>query len=134
MNKLFYVIYNSYYKHGEYRNDIPLLTVWGIMVVSFVCLTILGIDVVHAFLNPTARLPILGKNTWMSILVFYSLLYYLFFVFRKRYLEVYNRYKDAQFVNSKTGKTIAWTFVIFSFVSPFAFALIWNKIAFGAWT
>ncbi|MFB5945715.1 hypothetical protein [Albibacterium profundi] len=134
MQKLFYIVYNSYYKHGEYRNDVPLVTVWGILVVSLASLTVFGIFAVHALLKPTARLPSQIKDTWMLIYIFYSVLYCVFFVFNKRYVKIYNRYKDDQFLNSKTGKAIAWAFVIFSFVSPFAFALIWNKIVFGAWT
>jgi len=35
INKLFYIIYNSYYKHGQYKNDMPSLTVGGIFLGCF---------------------------------------------------------------------------------------------------
>jgi len=36
INKLFYIIYNTYYKHGNYKNDIPPLTVFGIFYTAIV--------------------------------------------------------------------------------------------------
>ena len=62
MNKLFYIIYNAYYKHGEYKNDNPSLTVGGMFSVFYYSITYSSFIIFHLIKNPyLLNLPKISK-------------------------------------------------------------------------
>ncbi|UFH47404.1 hypothetical protein LNP27_05035 [Flavobacterium galactosidilyticum] len=135
--KLFYIIYNAYYKHGEYKNDIPSLTVGGIFLGCFFGIglsisTIIDLmDPVYDPVNKTLSKP----STLTSILavIFYGSIVYFVFYYNKRYRKIYETYKGDVFLNSQFAKYIGFTAVIIIIVSPLIISLLYNKICRGYW-
>jgi hypothetical protein len=70
-----------------------------------------------------------------NIIFFLSCLaitYFLFYL-NKKYVVIYNTYKNDLFANSHLGKFMGWSFIILSILFPFLSALIINKIYLGNW-
>jgi len=134
MNRLFYIIYNSYYKHGKYNNDNPSLTVGGMFLVFFlsICLDIAFLIKLMEdplFLNfPKKSKPIM----LLVISMFGSIVYFLFF-YNQKHHKIYEIYKEDVFLNSKTAKYLGFFIVFFTIVSPLIIGLIRNKIYFDYW-
>ena len=75
--KLFYIIYNAYYKHGEYKNDIPPLTVGGIFLGCFFSLGLLSY-VILGWGNPIYyKVPKINKPTMLIFTMVGLLIYFL---------------------------------------------------------
>lgn len=133
MFKLFYIIYNSYYKHGNYRKDIPKLTVFGIFLVFTYSLIVLIFDIGKIISDPHT------KNVGASSSLFYLivgtavLLVYLLFFNKEKYKMIYEKYKDDTFLNSKKAKVIGFFTIIFVILAPMILWIVRNKIAFGYW-
>ena len=131
IDKIFYIIYNSYYKHGEYKNDIPPLTVFGIFfysIYSIIMLTVTFID----FIFDSKTYFSHGNQTFFKF-VMCGLITFFAFYYRKRYQAIYNRYKDNGFYNSKKAKFLAFTFIILVCLSPMIFAILSVRIKQGVW-
>ncbi len=124
MDFIFYIIYNSYFKHGNYKNDIPPLTVGGIFTVVFFCLTLL-IKGIRAYVL-YGNVPFAGfeKNHAPIVGFFCAIAAYLMFYRNKRYINIYNQFKDNQFANSWPGKILGWMAIILLMLSPFIFTSI----------
>lgn len=61
------------------------------------------------------------------------ILTWLLFYRRNRYHEIFRRFKDDEFSDSSLAKILGWTFLIFSILLPFIFALLRNMIYLGRW-
>ena len=130
---IFYIIYNSYYKHGNYKNDNPPFTVFFIFAISFFSQLLLLIEVYRVIQDPYTRY--LGSKSILRALGFLCFIpTYLLFYLNRRYEVIYNTYKEDPLANSFPGKVIGWSVLIFCILSPFLFSLIRNKIYFDAWT
>jgi prolipoprotein diacylglyceryltransferase len=114
MDFIFYTIYNSYFKHGNYKNDIPPLTVGGIFFISVKDYFLFGNIVTKPFSQLEAAL--IGWGCGFCI--------YFIFYFNKRYIRIYTRYKDHKLANSWSGKIIGWLSILFIMLSPFIFISI----------
>ncbi|MNK14814.1 hypothetical protein D3C87_329450 [compost metagenome] len=127
MDYIFYIIYNSYYKNGNYKNDIPALTVGGIFTVVFFCLVQL-VNYVRAYLLHDDNVAKNGlgfsKMTVMLIAWGCALLVYLVFYYNKRYIKIHNQFKDNAFANSWPGKMVGWLAIALMMLSPFIFISI----------
>ena len=132
MNRLFYVIYNSYYKDGEFKDDIPSLTVGGIFLVSFFSIG-LSISTIIGLINPDYEKIKLGEVFTFFSLFFYGTLVYFLFYHKKRYRFIYERYKNDEFLNSKLAKRIGFFFVVLFILSPIILVAINTKITYGWW-
>lgn len=134
MNRLFYIIYNSYYKHGEYKNDTPSLTVGGIFLIFFYSIGSTGLIIIRLINNPLFRhSPKLGKPIQLLITIFYGIIVYFIFYHNKRYQKIYETYKEDVFLNSKLVKHLGFFIVFFVILFPFIIGLVRNKIYFGHW-
>ncbi len=124
MDFIFYIIYNSYFKHGNYKNDIPPLTVGGIFTVVFFCVILLikGIHSYYSYGDIPARS--FGKVYNIAIGWMCAGLVYLVFYHNKRYIKIYHRFKDNQFANSWPGKILGWMAIALLMLSPFIFTSI----------
>ncbi len=133
MNKLFYIVFNIYYKNGNYKNDIPTLTVGGIFTVFFFCLTLLFYGMAMTIINPNLRSYGVNKPVSFAIGIIMSVIVYFLFFYNKRYMIIYERYCDRPSLNSRTAKVIGLSIIILGLLSPFVYALISNKILLGRW-
>lgn len=132
-NFIFYVIYNSYYKHGNYKNDNPPFTVFFIFALTFFCQLLFLVEFYRYVQDPYIRS--IGSKSIEPFLALLSLIStYLVFYLNRRYEVIYNEHKDDLLANSFLGKFIGWSALIFFILSPFLLTLIRNKIYFDAWT
>lgn len=137
IDKLFYIIYNSYYKHGEYKNDNPSLTVGGIFVGCFFGIG-LSIKSIINFTNPLFD-PVnnpaakASKPLMLLVTLICGVLVYFVFYHNKRYQKIYEQFKEDGFLNSKLAKYLAFTTAILIIISPLILALLYNKICRGYW-
>lgn len=135
MNKLFYIVYNSYYKHGQFKNDIPSLTVAGIFAIMFFSLILFGLFII-GWIYPEyayAKISKSNKSIHHFIAIFCCLVTYFAFYYNKRYIKIYQTYKDSEFLNSSTAKFQAFLFIVLVILSPIILALIQNKVTLGHW-
>ena len=134
INKLFYIIYNSYYKHGEYKNDIPSLTVGGIFTMCFFSISFLIVMIVGLIDNPLHyHLSILSKPILSFITILFGIIVYFVFYHKKKYKKIYETYKEDVFLNSQFAKYLGFSISIFVILSPLILGLVRNKICFGYW-
>ncbi|WP_396168845.1 hypothetical protein [Flavobacterium sp.] len=132
MNKLFYIIYNSYYKNGAFKDDIPSLTVGGIFVVFFYSVFKFFLILIEWF-NPIYSTMKLGKTFVYISIGLYGILVYFLFYHKRRYRFIYERYKNDKFLNSKLAKRIGFFFVILMILSPIMIVAVKTKITYGWW-
>lgn len=132
IDKFFYMIYNSYYKHGDFKNDHPTWTVGGLFTYLVFSLVLLA----NVFIiRWTDKVSILGSNSQHKYSLFelspakmiglagFAVIYLLFF-FRKRYEDIYEKYKEDEFLNSTKAKRIAYTVLISIYLAPFIIPLL----------
>lgn len=132
MNRLFYIIYNSYYKDGEYKNDIPSLTVGGIFTISFFSIGLSIFNVIGC-INPLYSKIKIGNFVAFFSIFFCGLIVYFLFYHNKRYRKIYETYKDNVFLNSKLAKRFSFFIVILFILSPIILVMIQTKINYGWW-
>lgn len=134
INKLFYIIYNSYYKHGEYKNDTPSLTVGGIFLVFFFSIGYSGLIIIKLLNDPFfLYLPKLSKPILILFTILFGIIVFFMFYHNKWYQEIYLTYKEDVFLNSKLAKLLGFFIVFFIILSPLIIGLVRNKICFGYW-
>lgn len=132
-NKLFYIIYNSYCKHGQYKNDISSLTVGAIFGIFFLSIVFSSV-IIFGWINPLYdHLPKLSKPIMSFITIVFGIIVYFIFYHEKKYQKIYERYREDIFLNSQAGKVFGFFFVFLIIVSPIILALLRNKICFGYW-
>ena len=135
-DKFFYIIYNSYYKHGDFKNGHPTWTVGGIFTFWLFALTLLLDFILITYSHNTmSLLPINNPYRYGRLepspakflgLIDFGIIYFFFF-FRNRYNKIYEKYKCDEYLNSKKAKRIGYSVLILSFVSPFITPLIWHN-------
>lgn len=112
---IFFNIFKKYYKNGRYKNDIPWLTATGIVVCStFFNLFSITI-VVHELLNPEKEFILINKSLYMLIFSVFYLVNYLFFIYQKRYLIIFEKYKKSKY-DTKFFTIISFGYSILSFL------------------
>ena len=136
MDKFFYIIYNSYYKHGDFRNDHPTWTVGGLFVfLIFAIILLLDLFLIRFSQNSISIFPIENHHKYSLFepspakivgLAGFAVVYFLFF-FRKRYEDIYEKYREEEFLNSKKAKRIAYTVLISIYLAPFIIPLLLGK-------
>lgn len=133
LDKLFFVIYNSYYKDGGYKNDIPSLTVGGIFGIFFLSLTLSAYCIIGWVYPEYERLPHWSKSVLTLITLMFGVLTYFIFYHHKRYTKIYERYKGNEFLNGRIAKFGSFTIIIIGIIFPLILALVRNKISKGHW-
>ena len=134
IDKLFFIIYNSYYKHGSYKNDIPPLTVFGIFTIAFYSVWALIVDIIHWSIDENfyiKRTPHLD-NRWY-ILGGAVITYFLFY-FNKRYKKIYLKYKENKLLDSKSVKVLGFTIMVFFILLQLIVIVIYENFRRGNWT
>jgi len=131
-DKLFYIIYNSYYKHGKFHNDIPPLTVFGIFCVAANSIIMTLVSIAYLYGDPlylrNNHLPNKGLYFLTSIVFTYFTFYH-----NKRYQKIYKKHSKNKAYDELYSKVIAFSIMVLFIITPFIFILFYNKLYFGSW-
>jgi hypothetical protein len=111
---IFFGIFNTYYKDGNYKNDIPEYTAMMIFGAMF----FLNILALLWFFSSGDGSPI-SKPIAFVIGGFCVLLSYLLFMYRKRYESIYNAFSSYNRRQRQLNKLVAWTYIALSFLAIF---------------
>jgi hypothetical protein len=133
IDRLFYIIFNSYYKNGGYKNDIPPFTVALIFGMALFSLIFDLNIIINWIINPTFLVRG-GSKISTSLQAYLSLFgIYIWFFYKKRYISIYAKYINSEFLNSLTAKFIAFFTIKILILSPILIGVIKNKIVLGRW-
>ncbi|WP_418513990.1 hypothetical protein [Corallibacter sp.] len=121
LNILFFHVYNAYYKDGNYSNDIPHLTAYGIVGFSLSTLFTTTIMFILTLLNIK-----LIDYYFLVILVGTLLLLFYYFFYEKKYDTIYNLIKDSKWDNFRF-KIASWLIVFLGFASVFVYSYLFNR-------
>lgn len=132
MNRLFYIIYNSYYKNGEYKDDIPSLTVGAIFSICFFCIRLTVLAIMQ-LVDPSYHHAKTSSPTVMLEMIVYGMIVYFLFYHNKRYQRIYEKHKNDIFLNSKIAKYLGFFIIILIIVFPFVLGLVSYRIVSGHW-
>lgn len=119
---IYFHIYNSYYKDGNFKNDIPHLTAFGIVgcSLSIILLSILFFAYQLLFrVRPTSPIVV---GLFLLLLVFF---YFLFF-HKSKYQSIYTEFKNSKW-DTTTMKILSWLVLLVAFVMIGAYAYIFNR-------
>ena len=133
VDKLFYIIFNSYFKHGDYKNDIPPVTVFAIFMMAIFCLGLCLLCAGYLIRDPNhfvKHKPLYGYHLWFvaSAVINYHLFYH-----KKRYRRIYEVYKDNLVYDTLLYRVAAFIVIVLLILSPFIMALFYNKLHSGHW-
>ncbi len=134
MKKLFFVIFNSYYKYNNYRDNIATsFTVCGLFALSIFCLSISALTIFSVLSNNYYKPP--KFNFFSSILgtAVCLVISYLLFFYKDKHKEIFEMYKDDAYLTSSVPYRLGNGFLILCMLSPFILVLIRNKIILGRW-
>ena len=133
IDRLFYIIYNKYYKHGEYKNDIPPLTVFGLFLAAITALLLLMYIIIKLAIDPTSYQQHRVKFPFGLIFIIGLLITYFSFYYRQRYKIIYEKYKDNLNYDSLQIRIFAFVIVYLTIFSPFIYGVLWIRIYQGMW-
>lgn len=132
MDKLFFVIFNSYYKDNQFKNDNPPLTVGGLFTVMFFGIYMFFCYSYIIYQDANARQGPTDTLTYLMAFISLATTYFIFF-WNKRYMTIYEKYKDDSSLRQKSTKFICFFKVFFLIMCPLFLGLVRNKLVFGNW-
>jgi hypothetical protein len=129
LNYIYFNIFNSYYKNGRYKNDIPWVTAWGILSAALTFYTFSIISLLRIIRYGTLNGFVFPKPLGFAIGTFFMIVGYFLFLKNKRYLIIYNEFKkyDQTISNKRKGRIISWTFIFLSFIVFVIQPLLWRN-------
>lgn len=108
---VFFYIFRSYYKDGNFKNDIPWLTAINILSASLTTYTFCIFLIIENFYN---ELKFIKANS-LPFLIMYVLIFiflYLYLLKKEKHLIFYEEYKKQK---TFSGLILSWGFVILPF-------------------
>jgi hypothetical protein len=132
LDKLYYIIFNAYYKHGTSTARSATLTVLGLVVVAINSVLLLGYFAIRVAINPDYHTT-KGSLQAAPGLVVSALLTYFFFYYRNRHLKIYEKNKNNSYYDKRIVRILAFAIWILLIISPFLFGLFWYRIHSGNW-
>jgi hypothetical protein len=119
---IYFHVYNAHYKDGNYHNDIPSLTAYGITAtsLSFILLSLI------AFINQLFMHTRLTYNSCMGILITSLIAFYFVFLHQKRYNEIYHSIKDSQW-DTKPVRMFSWLVIFLAFAGVVLYSYFFNR-------
>lgn len=118
---IFFHVFKRYYKDGKYTNDIPWLTATGIVSVpTGFLISTFYLLIYYFFID--RDVPKLD-NTFTLLGCAFVFLNYLWFIYQKRYLKIYEEYRESD-KNNKVTAVLSWIYIILGFASVPIAALI----------
>jgi len=133
MDKIFYIIYNSYYKHGNYKKDIPIVTVGGLVLFGLFSIFVAIFMLIYWIQTPYAKFPHANRFFMLFCTVLFGTITYYLFFYNERYLKIYDKYKSNVFLNSFTAKFFGFSILIIIYLIPFIICFARNLIVLGSW-
>jgi hypothetical protein len=106
---VFFHVFKKYYKNGHYKNDIPWLTASGIVGVS-VYFYLFSLYIITHYISYGYLLARLDKNFVIPIGLAIVLGTIIFFIWNKKYLMIFNSFKD-KYSKDSLSQTLSWIFV-----------------------
>lgn len=132
MDKLFFVIFNSYYKDKQFKYDNPPLTVGGLFFGMFFGIYMFFCYCYLMYLDVGERQgPTQSFGYSLGFLSFITT--YLVFFWKKRHMAIYEKYKNDASLRKKSTKFYCFFLVFFLIVCSMFLILIRNKLVFGNW-
>ena len=123
LNSIYFHVYNAYYKDGNYTNDIPHLTAYGIVGCSLSLLLTVIVLLINYLINSADRISF---NITIVISLLGLIVCFFLFLFKKRYKKVYVEIKGSKFDNF-IFKLLAWLIVAIGFVSVVLYSYLLNQ-------
>ncbi|RZK18830.1 MAG: hypothetical protein EOO86_09165 [Pedobacter sp.] len=133
IDKFFFIIYNSYFKNGAYKNDNPPFAVGLIFGLALFSL-VFDLKIITYWIIDPAFLVRGGSKTsttLQSLLCLFGI--YIVFFYKKRYLSICTKYMNSEFLNSLIAKIIAFFTIVLLILSPLLIGLVKNKVTRGRW-
>lgn len=119
---IYFHIYNTYYKDGHYKNDIPYLTAYGITGTSLGCLILALLTVLNYGFTRT-RLSVVAC---LIIFLLCLIVFFVLFIHNARYKEVYASIKGSRW-DTAPMKVIVWIIIGLGFASVGLYSYIFNN-------
>ena len=119
---LFFHIYNAYYKNGNYKNDIPHLTAFGIVGTSLSIMIVVTV----LFVLKTAAETELPKLLIILLTIVCLAFFGFLFLVKSKYSSIYQQIKGSKWDNIGF-KILSWVIVILGFAFAGLFAYIFNR-------
>jgi len=107
---LYFGIYNSYYKDGNFNNDIP----WYTSMMIFGAMLFLNVIFIINTISTKEGYPI-NKNEAFLLGGLCLTFSYFMFGWRKRYLKVYQTFCNLSKSQRLVNKIVSWSYCFFSF-------------------
>ena len=131
IDKIFYVLLSYYSRNTNHKKDTPVITVFFIFILLFFCMLLAVYHLFRtAFLDNLGLIPTKQFVTW-SLTILATIIDYVLFVYKKRHVEIYKRYRSDSFLNSKFGRWSYWVLFFVLMASPFILTAITNKFVKG---
>ena len=111
---IFFGIFNTYYKDGNYKKDIP----WYTTMMIFSGMFFLNISSILYLFSSKKGYPV-SKPIGFVIGGFCVLLSYLLFIYHKRYESIYTAFSSYDKKQRLLNKSVAWTYIGLSILSAF---------------
>jgi hypothetical protein len=119
---IFYHIYKSYYKGGNYRNDIPHVTAFGIVSCSIIIIFITGF---LTFLRLFTE-QLVNKGLVISLFVFLSVVLFYFLLYKSKYKRIYTEIKGSRW-DTVFFKILSWSVLVIAFLVATLYAYTFNR-------
>lgn len=119
---IYFHVYNAYYKDGNYANDIPHLTAFGIVGCSLSLFLAVGASLIYYSLNESR----LSLEFIVVVLTIGLILLFFQFLFQKKYEKIYEEIKGSE-LDSLSFKILAWLIIVTGFVMVGLYAYLFNQ-------
>lgn len=119
---IFFHIYNSYYKNGTYRNDIPHLTAFFIVGAGFSMLIL----TVILFTSKVLFGATFSKLVVMSIFVAPMPLFTYQYLYKSKYKLIYKEFRKSKWDTLRV-KVMCWLLPLVGFISIVLYSYAFNR-------
>lgn len=131
-DKLFYVVLSYYSRNTVHKIETPTITVYFIFAILFFCLY-LDLFILGSLVIDYPKSVHRSKLLLIIVGIICTALVHFAFYRNGRYVEIYQRYRHAIFLNSSAGRRFYWGLLFILLTSPFTMGLLINKLVFGYW-
>jgi hypothetical protein len=131
-DRLFYLLYNYYFKDGNYKEGIfesfiPWHFTVFILSLGSVLWTVLAVAAgvyyfSHEFINKT------WAPYFVGLYLIYFFFYYAYFINNRRYRDIYEYYKNKIPGNRRKSKWVLFMVFLLPLILIMGMALVWHEI------
>jgi hypothetical protein len=121
---IYFHIYNAYYQDGNFKNDIPPLTAYGIVGCS--------LSLIIAALVNLIKFSIISRKLsnqeYLLVVIPSMVLFYFLLSHKKKYETIYQKLKNSSF-DKLLIKVLAWSIIFFGLLSFVLIAYLFKNIS-----